>query len=128
MVARKQRLDELDPVVKEERDAIARPHTAGREHGGQTRGAIVELSMSADVSPKITAGRSGRDRHARPVSSGSTSRRDCSSADGMRVVLQAAEAPSAATPATASMRAVKNSAIVGSRSVWSGRYQCQMLL
>ena len=64
-------------------------------------------------SPKITAGRSGRERHARPVSSGSTSRRDCSSADRMRVRFRPPTAPSAGTPATASMRAVKNSAMVG---------------
>ena len=49
MVTGEQRLDELDPVVEEQRHAIARPDAAGREHGGQTRGAIVQLRVGADV-------------------------------------------------------------------------------
>ncbi len=49
MVTGEQRLDELDPVVQDQRDAVARLHAAGGEHRGEACGAIVKLRMGADV-------------------------------------------------------------------------------
>ena len=46
-VAREQRLGELEPVVQEQRDAIAGPHAVGGERRGQPCGAVVQLGVRA---------------------------------------------------------------------------------
>ena len=133
-VTGEQRLDKLDPVVEKQRDAVAGLHAARGEDGGEARGAVVKLRMS----PDLVAERNG----------GPVRTRSCGSACQLRQHQppgllecgrhlarsdQAAGArsdgtPSGGTPATAIIRAPKNSARVGRSSVWSGRYQCQMLL
>ena len=48
-MTREQRLDELDPVVEEQRDPITRPHAARGEDRGEARRAIVKLGVGQDV-------------------------------------------------------------------------------
>ena len=57
-VAREQRLGELEPVVQQQRDAIARPDAGGGERRGQARGAVVQLVVRARGAPNTSAGRS----------------------------------------------------------------------
>jgi hypothetical protein len=44
-----QRLDELDPVVEKQRDAVPCLHPAGGENLGEAGGALMKLRMSADL-------------------------------------------------------------------------------
>ena len=46
-MAREQRLGELEAVVEQQRDAIARPHAGGHERRRQARGAVVQLGVRA---------------------------------------------------------------------------------
>ena len=64
-----QRLDELDPVVEKQRDAIARLHAAGGEDRGEACGAIVKLGVSADLVAEHDGGmvRTGPARSAREL-------------------------------------------------------------
>ena len=48
-MTREHRLDELDPVVEEQRDAIVRLDAACREYRREARQAIVELRVSSDL-------------------------------------------------------------------------------
>ena len=51
-----QRLDELDPVVEQQRDAIVCLHAARRENRREACRAIVDLGVSSN----LVAGRHGR--------------------------------------------------------------------
>ena len=65
-MTREQRLDELDPVVKQQRNAIARLHAAPGEDRREPCRAIVELRMGQDVVAEHD-GRVVRARPARPA-------------------------------------------------------------
>ncbi len=128
-MAGEERFDELDPVMEEQRHAVARPHATGSEHGGEARRAGVERGVRPDLIAEDECGvvRMGPARPAGQLWQHQSSRLLQGEGHSRRLP-HAPGARSGATPATASMRAPKNSAIVGRSSVWSGRYQCQMLL
>ncbi len=131
-VAGQQGFDELDPVVEEQGDSVTGLDPAGCQDGGQSLRAIAELGVRADHATEdhrrvVRLGAAGAADQLR----GHQPTRLIELGSHRRAHRQAPGEPgtaSATSPATASIRATKKSATVGSVKVWSGRYHCQMLL